>query len=89
MGRLSGKNCIGGVFPTLEVQQDDWFLIGDVETDEQAVAVKIQEQKVRSEAANAKTQVLCHHFQTCWVSQIAPYWLFCEAFELHGGQVSG
>jgi hypothetical protein len=55
MGRLSGKNCIGGVFPTLEVQPDDWFLIGDGETDEHAVAMKVREQKVRHEAASAET----------------------------------
>jgi hypothetical protein len=89
MGRVSGKNCIGGVFPTLEVQPDDWFLIGDGETDEQAVAVKIQEQKVRSEAASAKT----HKFFVT-ISRRAGFRRLhltgCfEAFKLHGGQASG
>ena len=50
MGNLNGRNCIGGVFPTLEIQPDDWFLIGDGDEDEQVLAARVQDQKVRHES---------------------------------------
>ena len=49
---LSGKFCLGGTFPTLEVLPDDWFEIGENEEDELTLAANILGQKTRDEATS-------------------------------------
>ena len=49
---LSGKFCLGGTFPTLEVLPDDWFEIGENEEDELTLAANILDQKTRDEATS-------------------------------------
>ena len=48
---LTGRSCLGGVFPTLEVMPDDWFEVGENEDDEHTLAASIQEQKAKDDAA--------------------------------------
>jgi len=55
MGHLTGKHCLGGVFPTLEVMPDDFFLVGENDDDELTLAATIQEQKAKGEMSEGKT----------------------------------
>ena len=47
---LSGRFCLGGTFPTLEVLPDDWFEVGENEEDELTLAASIVDQKTRDES---------------------------------------
>ena len=44
MTNLNGRNCLGGLYPTLDVREDDWFLVDGNVDDEPQLRVKIQEQ---------------------------------------------
>ena len=48
---LPGRFCLGGVFPTLEVNADDWFEVGINEDDESTLAANILDQKAKEAAA--------------------------------------
>ena len=53
---LSGKFCLGGTFPTLEVLPDDWFEIGENEEDELTLAANILDQKTRDRLRRKSSQ---------------------------------
>eukprot|EP00435_Cladocopium_sp_Y103_P008878 s4940_g2.t1 len=55
MNNLTGKHCLGGMFPTLEVLPDDFFLLGENEDDELTLAANIQDQKAKDEAAPSES----------------------------------
>ena len=80
---LTGKSCLGGTYPTLEVTPEDWFEVDGNEVDEATLATSIIDQKSKHEAAEKQPQILCHHLTAHIVSTAPPHRLFCQALKLH------
>eukprot|EP00435_Cladocopium_sp_Y103_P032567 s800_g8.t1 len=51
MRNWTGRHCLGGVFPTLELTPDDFFVLGENEDDALTLAANIQDQKAKDEAS--------------------------------------
>eukprot|EP00435_Cladocopium_sp_Y103_P012339 s5620_g3.t1 len=44
MNGLSGRNCLGGVYPTMTLRDDDWFLLQEADADDiQALEAQVQQ----------------------------------------------
>ena len=66
MAGWSGRHCLGGVYPTLVVNDDDWQ---DQAGDDAELELAVQV---------AAYQVFHHSFQTQLFETSAPQWMLCE-----------
>ena len=80
MSGWTGRNCLGGAFPTLEVFDDDWQEPDETEDAQMALAESVAKIAARAQDVQSVTSKYFHHnLKAHSVETTSFRWLFCKA----------
>lgn len=85
MNNLSGRYCLGGLYPTMVVQDDDWFVLQEAEADdvaalqEKVVALPKPPQEGDKDAA--------YEYFVTISRRTSSHWMLCETCQLLRSQI--